>query len=190
MTLPASGTLTLLEVQTEFGGPGNLIAYHRGGSYVANTSTNQGIPTSGVIRLEQFYGASKLSNTVAVTVSHYNNDAGYNQAAIGGSVSPTTVGGHGIEGIYFTYSANRVYLGLNLTSNTPSGIFTSMTVYDIYNNARKFTYSTSSGYMNYSYGTVGTNVGLWSWSADDSGNNTFNGVIFGANGSVTTTAFV
>ena len=59
MALPSSGTITINDIVTEFGGdaPHALSEYYRGGSYV--TSNNTDVPTSGTIALSDFYGASK-----------------------------------------------------------------------------------------------------------------------------------
>ncbi len=62
MALPSSGVLTLDDIQTEFGGtnPIDLSDYYRGGSLVPDTATNAGIPTSGVISVTDFYGATNV----------------------------------------------------------------------------------------------------------------------------------
>tara|TARA_R110000803_G_scaffold65463_1_gene126589 strand:- start:2143 stop:3165 length:1023 start_codon:yes stop_codon:yes gene_type:complete len=60
MALQASGTITLAQIQTEFGGsnPISLSEYYRGGSLVGNTSANASVPTSGAINMANFYSAS------------------------------------------------------------------------------------------------------------------------------------
>ena len=57
MTLPSSGTITLAQIQAEFGGssPIRLSEYYRNGAYV--TSNNTSVPTSGTISVSNFYGA-------------------------------------------------------------------------------------------------------------------------------------
>ena len=57
MALQGSGTIKLSEIQTEFTGenPISLSEYYRDGGYV--TSNNTDVPTSGAIRLGQFYNA-------------------------------------------------------------------------------------------------------------------------------------
>lgn len=59
MALPLSGPLSLSQIQTEFGGtnPISLNEYYRGGAFVTSNNTN--VPTSGVIRVSNFYGATK-----------------------------------------------------------------------------------------------------------------------------------
>lgn len=71
MALPSSGTITIQQIATEFGGsaPYSLSNYYRGGALVANTPANAGIPTSGTIRLSNFYGASKSRVTVNLVIS-------------------------------------------------------------------------------------------------------------------------
>jgi hypothetical protein len=61
MPLPSSGTLTLGQLQTEFGGtnPVGINEYYRGGALVPNTPSNVNVPTSGTISLANFYSASK-----------------------------------------------------------------------------------------------------------------------------------
>lgn len=59
MALPPSGTITLTQIQAEFGGsnPISLSEYYRGGGLVTSNNTN--VPTSGTISLSNFYGAVK-----------------------------------------------------------------------------------------------------------------------------------
>ena len=57
MALPNSGSISLADIQNEFGGsnPIGLNEYYRNGSYVTPNNTN--IPTSGMIDFNDFYGA-------------------------------------------------------------------------------------------------------------------------------------
>jgi hypothetical protein len=59
MALPASGPLSLSQIQGEFGGsnPISLSEYYRGGGLVTNNNTS--VPTSGTIRISNFYGTVK-----------------------------------------------------------------------------------------------------------------------------------
>lgn len=62
MALPGSGTIRFSDIRDEFGGsnPVRLSDYYRGGALVPDTSANSGVPTSGAIKLSDFYGASAL----------------------------------------------------------------------------------------------------------------------------------
>lgn len=59
MAIQSSGTISLLDVQNEFGGgnPININEYYRGGAYVRNSLFTSGIPASGQIALSNFYGS-------------------------------------------------------------------------------------------------------------------------------------
>jgi hypothetical protein len=64
MAVPSSGTISLTDIQAEFGGPGSPISlgnYYKNGLYVTATSDAPNVPTSGPIALSDFYGARKLS---------------------------------------------------------------------------------------------------------------------------------
>ena len=70
MALQGSGQISLANLQTEFGGsnPISLSEYYRNGAYV--TSNNTGVPTSGVISLNQFYGTTaQFSFTISSNYS-------------------------------------------------------------------------------------------------------------------------
>lgn len=62
MTLPASGTLALSDIQAEFGGsnPAGLSEYYRGGANVPSTTPTANIPTTGAIAISDFYGAANV----------------------------------------------------------------------------------------------------------------------------------
>lgn len=81
MALPSFGSISLSQIQGEFGGaaPISLSEYYKGGAY---TSTSASIPTSGTIAMSQFRGAAKsvsstwdrtASGTVSYTVPAYNS---------------------------------------------------------------------------------------------------------------------
>jgi hypothetical protein len=63
MALPSSGTISLSDIQTEFGGanPIALSEYYKNGPYVTATDYAPNVPTSGPIALSNFYSARKLS---------------------------------------------------------------------------------------------------------------------------------
>lgn len=65
MALQISGTMSLDDIQDEFGGanPININEYYKGGTYVPNTTTNSSIPTSGEISFDDFYGGDDSTST-------------------------------------------------------------------------------------------------------------------------------
>jgi hypothetical protein len=83
MPIPASGTLSITQIQTEFGGtnPISLSEYYRGGSFVPNSAINAAIPTSGAISLNNFYGSSKRS-PIAFTFTTSTANAALNVASL------------------------------------------------------------------------------------------------------------
>lgn len=86
MTLPSSGPLTLSQIQTEFGGTSStsLSEYYAGGAFVpAGTLGNSGpIPSSGTIKISQFYGASKAFVFTQVFTGGANGPLNVKSAAI------------------------------------------------------------------------------------------------------------
>lgn len=65
MALQSSGAISIDDIVAEFGGsaPDGLTEYYRGGAYVPDITANNGIPTSGAIALEDFYGATNEDKT-------------------------------------------------------------------------------------------------------------------------------
>ena len=58
MPLQLSGQITIQNLITECGGTGKLSEYYRGGALVPDRAENSSVPTSGVIRLSNFYGCN------------------------------------------------------------------------------------------------------------------------------------
>lgn len=86
MTLQTEGQISLNDVFDEFNVPdGNgLGELYRGGSYVADIPDNDGIPTSGVIALDDFYGAR---NGVPITLAIIGGGGGGAGGANDGSTN-------------------------------------------------------------------------------------------------------
>lgn len=65
MAIPASGPLSLSDIQTEFGGsnPISLNEYYAGGAYVpaGTTGTYGAVPSSGEISIRNFYGTTAFT---------------------------------------------------------------------------------------------------------------------------------
>jgi hypothetical protein len=75
MALPASGPLSLAQIQGEFGGsnPISMSEYYRGGGFVTNNNTS--VPTSGTIAVSNFYGTvRRIFIPITISSSTYNFD--------------------------------------------------------------------------------------------------------------------
>jgi len=105
MALPSSGTISLNDIQTEFGGtnPISMSEYYRGGSFV--TDNNTSVPTSGTIDMGDFYGAVKL---FSFTISTDTQEANLSTLA-------TAAGWNGTDPVSATISSG-VYLWSDDTS--------------------------------------------------------------------------
>lgn len=92
VSTPAS----MSSVVATFGGPGNLTAYYRGGSYVPNVTQNAAISTvSGSLALSQFAGATTFSASVSPTSQHANVSTNATNAT-SANYTCTVVGGTGV----------------------------------------------------------------------------------------------
>ena len=80
--LQASGTITLAQIQVEFGGsnPVGINEYYRDASYsdfdgtgVPNLAANSGVPTSGAIDLADFYSKyGAVTVTISSSTTNFN----------------------------------------------------------------------------------------------------------------------
>ena len=130
MALPASGTLSLNDIKTEFNGvnPIAMNAYYRGGAYT--TSNNTSVPTSGAISISNFYGASNTVGTTWTQAATYTNNttafisvvygAG-RYIAVGSGRSPTTTSTmlYSTDGDTWTGST-AIY---SVYTSSPTGIY-------------------------------------------------------------------
>jgi hypothetical protein len=117
MTLPTSGPISLVDIQTEFGGPTpiTLENYYRGGAYVLDTDYAPNVPESGPISLSNFYSAKRTGLT---TVSF--NNVGSNfiilpETFSGNLTIVTMTGGGGGGGGPDSYPGRVGYAGLTIT---------------------------------------------------------------------------
>jgi len=139
MALQTSGAISLLDLKNEFGGsnPVRLSDYYRGGSIVPDIFNNQDVPTSGTIKISDFYGASAVT-TETLSVSPGSNSVPSNATTYTVQVTSNTS---------WTYSSNvswlpsnpsqqngNVNVSINVASNNSSssrnGVITFTTVND------------------------------------------------------------
>lgn len=76
MALPSSGTISLNDIQTEFGGtnPISISEYYRGGSFMSDNNSN--VPTSGTIDLADFHGSVLAASIVYEIIGGGGEGAG------------------------------------------------------------------------------------------------------------------
>lgn len=124
MSLPVSVPISLLEIKNEFGGPGNLLSYYKGGSHVPNSNANINVPSSGTIELRNFLGANAIILTMTNgTIGPTTN--GYSQSASVGSLTPTTIKTKTILGIS-TDTLSGLNISIQSTTNPGQSFFGSI----------------------------------------------------------------
>jgi hypothetical protein len=129
MALPASGTISLNDLQTEFGGsnPIAISEYYLGGGLVPNLVVNANVPISGQISLSNFYGAQGADpnpnafNINNIFLSGVNSVSGNsNQITITGINVPITLTFETTSGYAFVNSENsnpEVYANIGVYVN-------------------------------------------------------------------------
>jgi hypothetical protein len=100
MPLPASGPLTLADIQGEFGGsnPISLGEYYAGGAYVqaAASGTYGAVPSSGAISIRNFYGTSAGVVTITdqnISDTDFGSAQAYYFVTAGGQIAQSTQSG-------------------------------------------------------------------------------------------------
>lgn len=179
MTLPTSGPMSLSMIQTEFGGtnPIDLNEYYNGGLYVPNSSTNNNIPSSGTISLQDFYGGSNFRFVLTASMtagSPGSGTYGYYDKSIPnpfsltssfGSLTTAVFGGYTLSAILTEFQTPNYnfYVCLNCSYNIPppKTFFNTVSFTDNTSTLRSFstsssTYSTFADYTPY--------WALWIWS--------------------------
>jgi len=73
--LPASGQISLDDLQSQFGGstPISIDEYYRNGSYVTSLPANSGIPISGQLSMSSFYGGTGIFYYTSTITTNYGN---------------------------------------------------------------------------------------------------------------------
>jgi hypothetical protein len=120
MTLQTSGPISLRDIQAEFGGPTpiRLENYYRGGAYVLTTDYAPNVPASGVISLDNFYGAKRTSLTTVTYNTDGNNYLVLPYTFSGQLTVVSMTGGGGGGGGSDSASGHVGYPGLTITGGT------------------------------------------------------------------------
>lgn len=94
MPIPDTGTVSLADIQTEFGGsnPISMGEYYKGGGIVQNNAANTDIPSSGTIDINDFRGGGGVANRdVRVRMSYLFNENGYGLTTQSSTGSPSSI---------------------------------------------------------------------------------------------------
>lgn len=130
MTIASSGQIRLnADIQAEFGGsnPTSLSEYYRGGAYVPNHPNNTSIPTSGAIKLSNFYATSYryyVTVTISSNVDQFTLTSALSPSSYSVPYTVTVV----INGGVICYSSSTSSPAFNIGTGWYSG-----TVINLYN---------------------------------------------------------
>ena len=152
MALQSSGTITIAQIQTEFGGsnPASLNEYYRGGANVPDTSTNSGIPTSGTIDMADFYGGASFAADLVGRVTNGSNSGSNKQGffvTLGFSVGADSEGSLPDDTLEFT-SGKTVTLFNNVKA-TKSSSGTSNDQFQVEFKSATSNFSAQSDFLNH-----------------------------------------
>ena len=135
MALPSSGQLSINNIVGEFGGsaPHALSEYYRGGSLVPDSATNSGVPTSGQIKISDFYGAANSVWTTDLTVGVFTGKFfslyGFDSTSSYGSLSDNTVDFKGgAECRNLSWGSSTQNLSFTIVGNHTNAGFTTMNI--------------------------------------------------------------
>jgi hypothetical protein len=146
MGFPFSGNgspLSFSELQTEFGGsnPISISEYYRGGAFVTDNNTD--VPTSGVITMGDFYGASKkFIVTISADTTNLEVTSAYLVAAGWNSASYFQIN---INSSVYVYSTSTSVAGLTVNGSYPYGFAVSNSGYVMGMGGNGGVYSTFNG---------------------------------------------
>lgn len=176
MVLQSSGSISFNNIQTEFGGtnPISLNEYYLNGLYTTGTGAT-GIPTSGAISLNNFYGKSKTTTPVvnesAITIIGANLVLRHDGNNIDGTNNSTLTVGGVIPSWY--NSGNSSSLTTTQTTNTRRPTYTQNgAVFSngkvLISNINLNNYSTMNIFVVWKK-TASSNTLKWLWSQDNGG---------------------
>jgi len=160
MALQNSGSISLLDIATEFGGttPHSLSEYYKGGGLVPNIPANANVPTSSTIALSQFYGASAVVSGNVVNPLGFNGNT-YSTTDITTAITSLTLYTNGTWLVQSSFNGNMA--SGNWWSTAPvTNIGNSYWV--------RFTLTSTSG-----SGDFGINTTFWTLKPATSGSTTW-----------------
>jgi hypothetical protein len=116
MAVPSSGVLKISDIATEFQDtvPYKLSKYYRGSALVPNSSQNANVPTSGAIKLGNFYGAVRRV-TATQTFATNTTQTTLNVSALSGYVAGITDITITVNNGVYVYSTDTATSALTIT---------------------------------------------------------------------------
>lgn len=172
MALPSSGSLSMSQIQGEFGGsnPISLSEYYAGGAYVpAGTSGTYGaVPSSGAISIRNFYGTQKALDVQTVGVGVVFSCGKYGCTNLGygylsgnaGTITDGTfnpAGGATITNLWWENAGNINQLFFYLNTAVSNSGWTTMTINGNAFSRASASFSSGTGYSNWYWSNVTTN---------------------------------
>lgn len=151
MALQTSGQISLQNIATEFGGtaPHGLTEYYAAAA---------GIPASGEISIQDFYGASAITNwtsdiTKGQQTAQYVTWRGYSSTLPIGSITDNTVDNLGGATVRQVASLNNSTLFLEINGNIPNSGWTSIDMgpYNFTRASAGYNYNSSNNYTQWSW---------------------------------------
>jgi hypothetical protein len=120
MALPASGTLTMAQINTEFGRGNNLNAY-RGTTYYTSGGGPFTFP-SGAISFSNFYGTQVNSPSFSFSISSHIDQANLRSLAVAAGWNQSSAVVATLTGGYYLYSSNPGAAALTINGSWPGGV--------------------------------------------------------------------
>jgi len=189
MALPGSGQLSINDIVGEFGGsaPHALSEYYRGGSLVPDSATNSGVPTSGQIKISDFYGAADQLWSTTITngyssyadfiLTYYYRGFKSGTSNEGSWINCPNIGSGSDTTVNFLSGSNLIVLGeytIDVAGDSPGG-GASVLVFEVQGTHSNTGFTTMQiGGVNYnrtsaSY-TQGANNARWEWNTASGAN--------------------
>lgn len=120
MTLPASGTLSIQQINAEFGRGNNLNAY-RGTTWYTDAGGSGTFPT-GAISISDFYGKRLTSPTFSFTISSHQDRANLRTLALNAGWNGSSAVVATLASGVWIYSASTGQAALTINGSFPNGV--------------------------------------------------------------------
>ena len=120
MTLPASGPLSIQQINAEFG-RGNDLNSYRGTTWYTDAG-GSGTFSTGAISISDFYGKRATSPTFTATISSHYDQLNLRSWAISAGWNGSSAAIITLAGGYWIYSSNTGVAALTIDGSWPGGV--------------------------------------------------------------------